>query len=389
MEKRRARILWLAMSALIACALTVTMVYTRFPDITKETIVPVILESNGKALLAAWRPEKATIALGARIPIAVLSTSFRWGRFAQVPGTESLVWYGQAANDAVNNSTEYSTGLVSWNRRVLTPLRTFIIGDSKSPAASWWSGKSVAMTTARFSYKATSTSPLIEIPRQLIVTDSSNQTCSADLPHDPVSANFLTARGDLQSGFILIQWQARGESYGETEHLLLVRLQSGRASIHDVVRDKHFSSKDDSTWLGTVPGNDRFDWYTCIGQTLYVLPGKLDGRSNHVWTVDLSAQNPVVRLDQTLTSIANSLPAVDPVGGVSFLELTSSGSYLLFETTTNAWAVRNGTVVGSIGVGSGTLYSRADNLSVTRPMDRLSGILLPDQQGMSSLAPRG
>ncbi len=388
MKKQEARVFWLATTTLIICALIAAIICTRFPDITRATTVPVILKSNGKALLAAWQPEKATIALGTGTPIAAMSASFQWARFAQAPGMESLIWYGQAGSDVVNNSTEYSTGLTSWNHRILTPLTTMIIGDSRNSTASWWSGKSTAIVTARFSYKTMSASPFVEIPYQLIVADSSNQTRSISLPHDPVSAKFLTARGDLQNGLILIQWQAHGESNGAVEHLLLVLFQSGKASVHDILRDKHFNSKDNSTWLGMVPGDDRFDWYACIGQTLYALPGKLSGASNHIWKIDLNTQSPVVRLDQTLTSLANSLPSVDPMGGISFLRLTSSGPYLLFTTATNVWAIRNGTIVGSLSAGSRTLYSRSGSLSITTSVSNLHGILLPEQQAISSLAPR-
>ena len=62
----------------------------------------------------------------------------------------------------------------------------------------------------------------------------------------------------------------------------------------------------------------------------------------------------MVRLDEVLTKLADSIPAAMPYTGLSLLELTASGPYLLFVTpvgvnvSANAWAVQGGKVVGHL-----------------------------------------
>jgi hypothetical protein len=186
-----------------------------------------------------------------------------------------------------------------------------------------------------------------------------------------------------------MQWQAHGESSNEAEHLLLVRFQNGKASTHDVARDKHFNSKDGSTWIAKHMGFDRSDCYACVGQNLYMMPGKMYNAGEHVWTLDLNAIDPVVRLDEVLTKLADSIPVAIPYTGLSLLELTASGPYLLFVTpvavnvSANAWAVRGGKVVGHLSTIGGVLRASAGDLSASRSIDGLSKMLLPNQQAIS------
>jgi hypothetical protein len=392
MTKRRTRrmTIWLALGAVIICALVVrVMIYARLPNITKEGTIPIMLVANGKVFLAAWQPEAVTLDVGTRKPIGTLSAHFYEACFAQIGHTGSLVWRGGAEGSEVNNPTESSTGLTSWTHYVLTPITT-LTRDAVTPLSSavWWSGRGVDLTTASIPGETTATSPLVEAPRQLVVTDSANRTLSVDLPHTPAGAGILDARGDLQDGFILLQWQAQGESFEQAEHLLLVRLQNGNASTHDVARDSNFKPKDFSTWLGKVSG-DRFDCYACVGEQLYVMPGKMPDFSQHVWTLDLDAANPVVRLDKTLTDFANSTPSAVPNTGFSLLQLTASGPYLLFVTPTgvkvipNAWAVRDGKVVGHLSVKNGVLQASAGDLSASRSIKGLGEMLLPFQHAFS------
>jgi hypothetical protein len=89
---------WRLVVAIAAvCILGGVIVWTlhvvSLPDINAEATVPVILETKkatAQCVLAAWQPEKATVNIGMGRPVATLSTSFRWARFAQVQGTGSL-----------------------------------------------------------------------------------------------------------------------------------------------------------------------------------------------------------------------------------------------------------------------------------------------------------
>ena len=360
------------------------------PDITKETTVPVILLANKDVLLAAWQPEAATLDMGSRTPIATLSTSFRAASFAQVMGTGMLVWQGGAQENADNNAIEYSTGLTSYDHRVLTPITARIeTALSPVPYAEWWSGIGATMITASIPGETSATSPpLVGTPSQLIVKDSTNHTLSVDLPHDLAAAGILVARGDLQDGFVLIQWQARGESVDQqVEHLLLVRLRQGKVSTHNVTRDDHFNQKDASTWIQKPLGVDRGNSCARVGRYLYIMPSGYQEGGEHVWILDLDASSPVIRLDQKLTDFANGLPADNP-GWASFY-LATSGPYLLFvmpqgvRVTPNAWAIRDGKIVGRLSIEDNTLRASAGSLSASQPIKGLAEMLLPNQQAMS------
>jgi hypothetical protein len=360
------------------------------PDITKETMVPVILLANKDVLLTAWQPEAATFDMGSRTPIATLSTSFRGASFAQVMGTGVLVWQGGAQENADNNAIEYSTGLTSYNHRVLTPITTRIeTALSPVPYAEWWSGIGATMITASIPGETSATSPpLVGTPSQLIAKDSTNHVLSVDLPHDLAAAGILVARGDLQDGFVLIQWQARGESVDQqAEHLLLVRLRKGKVSTHNVTRDDHFNQKDASTWIQKPLGVDRGNSCARVGQNLYIMPSGYHEGGEHVWTLDLDASSPIVRLDQKLTDFANGLPADNP-GWASFY-LAASGPYLMFvmprgvRVTPNAWAIRDGKVVGHLSMKDGALRASAGTLSASQSIKGLTEMLLPNQQAMS------
>jgi len=97
----------------------------------------------------------------------------------------------------------------------------------------------------------------------------------------------------------------------------------------------------------------------------------------------------VVRLDEVLTKLADSIPAAIPYTGLSLLELTASGPYLLFVTpvgvnvSANAWAVRGGKVVGHLSTIGGVLRASAGDLSASQSIDGLSKMLLPNQQTIS------
>jgi hypothetical protein len=384
MSKRRTRrmTICLALGAVIICALVVrVMIYARLPDITEEGTVPVILVADGKVLLAAWQPEAVTLDVGTRKPIGTLSASCSFGPFAQVQRMESLVC-GIAA-----------TCLTSWNHQVLSlttmPQERFA---QAVPYAYWWSGTGANLTTANVWHGVTGASPLVKVPVRLTVTNSANQTISVDLPHDPVDIGMLTARGDLQDGFILLQWQARGESVQpveqQIEHLLLVRLRNGRASTHDVTRDEHFNQEDYFTWIQKPQMTDRFDSYACTGQNLYIVPGgNHAGNDNHVWTLDLDTSSPVIHLDQMLTNLANSLPS-DNAGWSSFY-LADSGPYLLVAMplgvgeSQNTWAIRDDKVVGQLSTRDGVVRVSAGNLSTSRSIKRLTDVKLPSAGAFS------
>jgi hypothetical protein len=370
-----------AMVAFMSIAVVVTSMTgctARLPDITKEGTVPVMLVANGKVLLAAWQPEAAKLDVGTSKPLATLRAGCGFGPFAQVQRTESLICRVE------------SSCVTSWNHQVLTPTplpygRPY---PSVGPAQ-WWSGTGADVTTADVRTDWTVASPHVEVPVRLTVTDGSKQTASVDLPHDPVSLRMLTARGDLEDGFILLQWQARGESAQSVEqevrHLLLIRLQNWQAVARDVPHDEYSNQQ-----YGSAPMTDPYDAYACIGQYLYMMQDKKYTTGQRVWFIDLNDTTPRVHLDMTLTNTVNTILVTAPHTGTELPRLTTSGPYLLLATPagpsgfSETWAIRDDKLVGRLSPRDGTVQVSAGNLSERRSIKGLTDVLLPSAGALST-----
>ena len=375
----------MAAGAVIICALVVAVIYTRLPDISAETTVPLILEVRGRSrqyLLGAWQPEKATLEIGKR-SIATADTQENYVQsFINIQGTGKLVWWG---GDIYATTVTKMSGLKAWNSSVLTPLTSY--PPNRTRMVWWWSGHDAAVTTARVEYETPKTSPPVRVARCLVISDNMGKTCTADLPQNPAPGSpfvtMLAAGGDLQNGFVLLQWHDQSTLH---EYLFLVQLQGGKAVSHEVARDSHYDPKNFSTWI-LEPASDPPDW-TCAGTTLYLSPRVSYGNSNRIWTLDLNAAQATLHLDQTLTSLADSLPSVYPLaalGAVGRFSLTASGPYLLLDNGNgDIWAIRNNKVVGHLHTNVETVSVDAGGQSVARRIRSLYRIHLPNAADLST-----
>lgn len=390
MEKRRTKILWLTVSVIVVCVLAaVAVTYTHLPDISAETTVPLVLEIRGQSrqyLLGSWQPEKATLEIGKR-SIATADTQENYVQyFANIQGTGKLVWWSGDTNAI---TVAKMSGLKVWNSSVVTPITSYPPVSFTSTTVWWWSGHDATVTTARIEYETVNIPLPIRVARHLVISDSTGKTCTADFPHSPAPKSpfmtMLVAGGDLQNGFALFQWHDLQDST-QHEYLFLVRLQNGKAVTHEVARDSNYDPKNFSTWILGLAA-DPPDW-TCAGTTLYLCPKVSYGKSNYIWTLDLNAAQPTVRLERTLTSLADSLPSTYPLaalGAVGRFSLTSSGPYLLLsDGNGDIWALQNDKVIGQLHTNAGTISVEAGTRSATCHVRNLNWVGVPDAANLGS-----
>jgi hypothetical protein len=390
MEKRRTKILWLTVSVIVVCILAaVAVTYTRLPDISAETTVPLVFEIHGQGrqyLLGAWQPEKATLEIGKR-SIATADTQENYMQyFAHIPSTGKLVWW---SGDTNATTVAKMSGLKAWNSSVVMPLTSYPPVSCTSTIVWWWSGHDAAVTTARIEWETISLPLSFRVARHVVISDSTGKTCTADFPQNPAPKlsliTMLAAGGDLQNGFALFQWHDLQNST-QHEYLFLVRLQNGKSVTHEVAHDSNYDPKDFSTWILELAA-DPPDW-TCAGTTLYLCPKVSYGKSNYIWTLDMNAAQPTVRLEQTLTSLADSLPSVYPLvalGAVGRFSLISSGPYLLLSNGGgDTWALQNDKVVGHLHRNAGTISAEAGTQSATYHVRNLNWMGVPDAMNLGS-----
>jgi hypothetical protein len=370
--RRKTKTIWLAAGAVIICALVVAvMICTRLPDISADTTVPVILEVRGQNrqyLLAAWEPEKATLEIGRR-SIGTAATQEENGQnFTRLSGSGKLLWW---SGDTSATTVEKILRLKSWNKNILMPLTSYPV----SPTAGWWwSGRDTSVTTLHIEYGTTKTSPLLPvIPLRLIISDMSGKMCSVDFSPgfaSRVVISILAAHGDLQDGFVLLQWT--DEKTGQ-EYLSLVRLQNGAARTDVVARDSHYDPKNGSTWLYEL-SRDPPKW-AYVGTTLYLHPRVDNAKVDYLWTLDTNTSVPTLRRDEALADlgISGSYPmACEPY-------------LLLHDHNGDVVAIRDGRLVGRLHISGTTVSTVAGTRSVTRRIRNLYQVHLPNAADLSYL----